>query len=114
MERGCGANDQDPTRGTVDGARFRLWVEERLCPILGNYSRVEARSIVLMDNASNHYVEDIQELIESTGAKLIYTALSSLGQNPIENMLYSMFHIYEMSLLESCTGAGHMSCVVFS
>jgi transposase len=79
-------DDMDETHGTVDRERFKLWVEEKLVPILGNFSRSEPRSIVIMDNASIHHGEEIKEIIEAAGAKLIYTAPYSPDLNPIELM----------------------------
>ena len=62
--------------------------------MLGNYDRGEARSVVLMDNASTHMSDEIEKAIESTGAILIYGAPFSPHLNPIE--LY--FGIYKWHL----------------
>jgi len=87
VEQSHGSDDTNPTRGTISSDRFRMWVEEKLLPLLGNHEKCEPRSIVVMDNASIH--NDIKDLIESTGAKLIYTAPYSPDLNPIELMFGS-------------------------
>ena len=76
----------DASTGTIDNTRFEMWVEQRLCPVLGNYIAREPRSLVILDNASIHHSDKVVELIESTGAKVIYTAPFSADLNPIENM----------------------------
>ena len=70
--------------GTVDGEYFLYWVKEYLCPVLGSYELGEARSVVLMDNASTHMSDDIEAAIAATGAILIYGAPFSPHLNPIE------------------------------
>ena len=70
--------------GTVDGEYFLYWVKEYLCPILGSYELGEARSVVLMDNASTHMSDEIEKAITATGAVLIYGAPFSPHLNPIE------------------------------
>ena len=70
--------------GTVDGDYFLYWVKEYLCPILGSYELGEARSVVLMDNASTHMSDEIESAIQATGAILIYGAPFSPHLNPIE------------------------------
>ena len=36
VEQSMGQNDKDPIQGTVDGERFKLWVEEKLITVLRN------------------------------------------------------------------------------
>ena len=74
-QRGQGDDDMD---------QFRLWAIDNLIPYLSNYSIGEARSIVIMDNATIH--GDIEDLILAVGAILIYTAPYSPDLNPIELM----------------------------
>ena len=80
--------------GTVDGEKFVDWVKNRLCPVLGDYSKGEANSLVIMDNASTHMSHEVEDLIMAEGAYLLYTAPYSPDLSPIE---YG-FHIYKSAL----------------
>lgn len=64
--------------GPIDRERFELWVEQKLVPVLGNYSLREPRSLVVLDNATIHHSDTIVELIEGTGAKLYIYLLTLL------------------------------------
>ena len=86
VERELSQDDPDPTRGTIDRDRFKLWIRTHLCPVLGSYDRMEARSVVVLDNASIHHDDEIVNMIEDTGAKVIYSAPFSPDLNPIEYM----------------------------
>ena len=55
----------------------------RLCPVLGNYSKGEPHSVVILDNAAIH-MHPVVELINSKGAILLYAARYSPDINPIE------------------------------
>ena len=65
IERKRSPTDSDPTRGTVDGVRFYQWVITRLVPVLGNRVFGDARSTVVMDNASIHKHPGVVEAIYS-------------------------------------------------
>jgi transposase len=79
--------------GTVDAEYFLYWVKEYLCPVLGNYEFGEPRSVVILDNASTHMTEEVEEAITATGAALIYSAPYSPHLNPIENY-FSLYKSY--------------------
>lgn len=64
--------------GTLNGAVFRYFLEQFLCPLLkpGQY--------VMLDKASTHNVEEVRELIENTGASVLYLPPYSPDYNAIE------------------------------
>lgn len=65
--------------GSCNAERFNTWLECQLCPQLGeNY-------LVILDNARIHRTERTQELIEATGASLLYLPPYSPDYNPIEH-----------------------------
>ena len=79
--------------GTVDGEYFLYWVKEYMCPVLGDYALGEARSVVLVDNASTHMSNEIEMAIAVTGAILVYGAPFSPLLNPIE-LYFSKYKAY--------------------
>mmetsp|Transcript_12865 Transcript_12865/g.14996 ORF Transcript_12865/g.14996 Transcript_12865/m.14996 type:complete len:370 (-) Transcript_12865:33-1142(-) len=79
--------------GTVDTEYFINWLRTKLCPTLGDYSKGEPRSVVLLDNATIHHSDEIENLITATGATFIYSAPYSPHLNPIENY-FSIYKAY--------------------
>ena len=79
--------------GTVDAGYFLWWVENFLCPKLGNYNKGEPRSVVFMDNASTHMTAEVEMAIAATGAVMIYGAPYLPHLNPIENY-FSLYKAY--------------------
>lgn len=79
-------NKEKEEQKPVDADRFVQYVRDKLVPVLGNYSRREPHSVVIMDNCSIHLDERVTELIESTGAIIIYSSPYSPELIPIEFM----------------------------
>lgn len=64
--------------GTLNGAVFLYFLEHFLCP------QLKPGQCVILDNAAAHHVEGVAELIEQTGAELLYLPPYSPDLNPIE------------------------------
>jgi transposase len=64
----------------TNGEIFYSFTERSLLP------QLKSRHIVIMDNVKFHLQARIKELIESTGAKIIFLPPYSPDLNPIENM----------------------------
>lgn len=62
----------------MNGPAFLTYVETQLCPTL------KSGDIVIADNLSSHKVAGVRELIEATGAKILYLPPYSPDLNPIE------------------------------
>ena len=59
---------------------FRVFVEHILVPVL------RPNNVVILDNAKVHYDEDTIDMIENTGAGVMYLPPYSPELNPIENI----------------------------
>jgi transposase len=64
--------------GAMTGEAFRAWVRHMLAPSL------RAGDVVVMDNLPAHKVSGVREMIEATGAQLLYLPPYSPDFNPIE------------------------------
>lgn len=65
--------------GSCNADRFNKWLECQLCP------RLEENHLVIMDNARIHRTQRTRELIEASGAALLYLPPYSPDYNPIEH-----------------------------
>ena len=79
-----GMEDVDTYEGTIDGDTFCDFIERCLVPILQPFNGTNARSVVVMDNASIHHVDDVVTTIQATGAILRFLPPYSLDYNPLE------------------------------
>ena len=62
----------------TDGDIFRAYLEQVLCPQLG------PGDVVVMDNLAAHKVAGVRDLIQQSGAELLYLPPYSPDFNPIE------------------------------
>ena len=68
-----GIHDLFITEGIVDGEKLVDFITEYLLPVLMPFNCINPRSLVIMDNASIHHVEQVNDLIErQCGAKLVF------------------------------------------
>ena len=82
-----GLLDVHLAEGTVNGSKFEESVKSSLIPILNPFNWNNKNSIVVMDNAPIHHVENVCKLIEDqVGAKLIYLPPYSPDLNPVEEV----------------------------
>ena len=66
--------------GAVNGERFQEFLRDHLSTTL------RSGDIVIMDNLRTHKVQGVREIIESTGATVLYLPPYSPDLNPIEQM----------------------------
>jgi putative transposase len=64
--------------GTTNSGIFNAWLSQELCPKLNH------NHVVIMDNAAFHKSAKTHELIENTGATLMFLPPYSPDLNPIE------------------------------
>ena len=81
-----GIEDIHLTEGTVNGDVFIYFVEHILLPILQPFNGSNARSIVVMDNASIHHVDRVASLINEAGAILRFLPPYSPDFQPLEEV----------------------------
>jgi len=81
-----GIEDIFVTNKTVNGDVFLQFVEQCLVPVLQPFNGSNARSVVIMDNASIHHVARVVERIQQTGAIIHFLPPYSPELNPAEEV----------------------------
>ena len=76
--------DVDIYDGCINGEIFTNFIARSLVPILQPFVGKNPRSVVVMDNASIHHIEQVATLIQNTGAILRYLPPYNLDYNPLE------------------------------
>ena len=70
--------------GPCNTTLFNTWLAHPLCPLL------DETMLVILDHAAFHKSQRSRELIEATGARLLFLLLYSPDLNPIEKTFGSM------------------------
>ena len=79
-----GIHDVFLAEGSINGERFEFFIRNYLLPVLMPFNGINPLSVVIMDNASIHHVQSNVQLIENTGAKVIFLPPYSPDLNPLE------------------------------
>ena len=85
-----GVEDFYLVEGLVDGHVFCEYVRNSLLPVLKPFNGSNRNSIVIMDNASIHHVDEVCQLILSSGALLWFLPPYSPDLNPIEECFHQV------------------------
>ena len=79
-----GIHDVFLAEGSVNRQRFEFFIRNYLLPVLMLFNGIKPLSVVILDNASIHHVQSNVQLIESTGAKVLFLPPYSPDLNPLE------------------------------
>ena len=83
----AGVHDVYLHRGTMNGDSFVRFLHTCLLPILKPFNWLNPRSVVILDNASIHHVQEVHDLIEThAGSKICYLPPYSPDLNPAEGI----------------------------
>ena len=85
----AGVLDFQVVTGAVTGDVFEQFVQYSILPHLMPCNGINQHSIVVMDNASIHHVDEITELIQGVGAIPLFLPPYSPDYNPIEELVSS-------------------------
>ena len=111
-----GIHDVYITQGTVDGDKFVDFITEYLLPILMPFNYINPRSVVIMDNASIHHVEEVTDLIErQCKARLCFLPPYSPDLMPAEGVFSQVKSIMKENhkLFQACTAPRALIAMAF-
>ena len=81
-----GVEDVYIHEGTVNGDVFEDFVCTTLLPTLQPFDGTNSRSVVVLDNASIHHLDRIQDIIHSSGALIHFLPPYSPDLMPLEEV----------------------------
>ena len=58
--------------GTTNGEKFSEFVQKCLLPCLNPFNGINSWSVVVMDNASIHHMDEVEDLIENQANARLY------------------------------------------
>ena len=81
-----GIEDVELFEGAVDRDKFCDYLGKSVLPSTLLFDGVNPRSILVMDNASIHHVDKVQEMMDNAGCLLWFLPAYSPDLNPIEEV----------------------------
>ena len=81
-----GMEDAFITERNVNGEIFENFLRTSLLPVLQPFNGYNSHSVVIMDNASIHHLDNVIRMISQAGALLRFLPPYSPELNPIENV----------------------------
>ena len=111
-----GIEDVFVTEKTVNGDLFLQFVEQCLVPVLQPFNGSNARSVVILDNASIHHVTKVVERIQQTGAIIRFLPTYSPDLNPAEEVFSKVkkFLVNNDAAFSTCTTPSLMITMAFN
>lgn len=80
---------------SVDAGKFIHFIQQALLPHLQPFDGVNPCSVVILDNASIDHVNGVVDLIELTGALVIFLPPYNPDLNPIEEAFSKLKHTFK-------------------
>lgn len=96
-----GILDCDIISGAVDGDVFYSSVQKYLLPHIMPFNGINHNSVVVMDNATIHHVNEVVTMLQGVGALVLFLPPYSPDFNPIEeafSKVKSLVKMYEINL----------------
>ena len=112
-----GITDVYISDGTFDGERFVHFLRCCLAPFIQPFNWINPCSVIIMDNASIHHVEEVSDIVENQlGARLIFLPPYSPDLNPAEEVFSKVKSLMKKNnlLFQSCTETRLLITVAFS
>ena len=101
-----GIHDVFITEGTMNGDRFTAFVRDVVLPHLNPFNGINPRSVIIMDNASIHHVDEVVDLIETqTEARVCFLPPYSPDLNPVEGVFSQLKSIMKQNdkMFQACS-----------
>ena len=93
-----GIHDVHLAKGSVNGEKFTDFILNCLLLVLMPFNGVNPRSVVIMDNANIHHVEEVTDLIETVaGARLCFLPPYSPDLMPAEGVFSQIKSIMKLN-----------------
>ena len=83
--------------GTTNGEAFTKFLEHSILPIMQPFNGVNPRSILILDNASIHHVDEVIKLVNSKGVMIRFMPAYSPDFMPLEEVFSQVKHFLKRS-----------------